>query len=59
MGKIPSRERSNYTLRLSEYERARLVAAAAKRPEHLAEYVRRVALEAAADDLAATKSDAR
>ena len=53
MRRIPSRQRSNYTVRFLPSERAVLTAAADRRPEHLSEYIRRVALSAATADLRA------
>jgi uncharacterized protein (DUF1778 family) len=50
---IPSRERPVYTLRLAQAERRLLEAAAAARQEYLAEYIRRTALSAARQDVAA------
>lgn len=52
MAKLPSRERPVYTLRLAIAERRLLEAAAARQTEHLAEYIRRTALEAARRELA-------
>ena len=54
MRRIPSRERGNYTFRLSPAERAVLTAAADRRPEHLSEYIRRVALRAATAEIGAS-----
>lgn len=49
--KLPSRQRSGYTLRLGRAERRLLEAGAAKRTERLSEYLRRTATEAARRDL--------
>jgi uncharacterized protein (DUF1778 family) len=55
--KLPSRERPVFTLRLAQSERRVLEAAAAQRPEHLSEFIRRTALEAARRDLAAQMAE--
>lgn len=53
---IPSRERPVYTMRLALAERRVLEAAAAARNEYLAEYIRRVALDAARRELAGERA---
>jgi hypothetical protein len=51
MGKLPSRQRPVFTMRLAVAERRIIEAAAASRTEYLSEYIRRAALEAARRDL--------
>ena len=52
MRRVPSRERPNFTFRLSDSTRALLEAAAARKAEYLAEFIRRAATEVARRELA-------
>jgi uncharacterized protein (DUF1778 family) len=53
----PSRERPVYTLRISAAERGLLQAAAIKRGEYLAEFIREAALEMARQNLTETTAE--